>query len=218
MNFDNAIFLKIDSYKPKGGLAQAAKLFIAFCDINHSSTKDHCFRVALLAESAAKILKKDVKAAFFAGLLHDIGKMMLPSDLFDGHNITAEEYAQVKTHAQNSFKALKKFHLFTALCAGLHHNLYKSGYGILVSDFPPEWSVATVKKVLDISMIVSISDFVDAFTSRKTEIKDGSDQNSTDLKTMLCEKYPHDVNIVEAVLQSKENEQKIDNSYQGDGI
>ena len=191
---------KITRYKPKGGLDHTTRFFLALCEINHESTKDHVERVALLAEAAAKKLKKDAKATFFAGLLHDLCKLVLPASLFDGHDITADEYSMIKTHAQAAFKVLQKFHLFIALCAGLHHNMYKAGYGITVDMFPKNWSPATIKKVLDISTILSICDFVDAFTHRITKIKDGSDANAKTLKEMLYEKYLNDHIIVDAVL------------------
>ena len=119
---------KIKQYNPKGNLAHTANFFLELCSIHHCSSKEHMERVSLMADAAAKKLKKDYKATFFAGLLHDVGKLILPDTLFDGHNISTEEYDKVKTHAKDSFKALKKFHMFTALCAGLHHNMYKAGY------------------------------------------------------------------------------------------
>jgi len=206
-NISKRVIDKIALYNPKGDLAQTAKLFLAMSAINHTSTKDHVERVALLAEATAKIMRKDVKAAFFAGLLHDIAKILLPSELFDGHNINAEEYDRVKTHAIAGFKALKKLHLFTALCAGLHHNLYDAGYGIGADMFPEDWSPSTIKKVLEISTIISICDFVDAFTNRKTTIKDGSDQGieQPDLKSMLYKKYPNDLMVVDTVLSVKDS-------------
>jgi putative nucleotidyltransferase with HDIG domain len=191
---------KIKAYNPSGDLAHTARLFLAFAEINHVSTKKHVENVALLCESTAKSLRKDTKAAFFAGLLHDIGKMLLPSSLFDGHEVTSEEYSRIKEHSRVGFEALKKFHAFTALCAGLHHNLYTSGYGVSLEDFPKTWSPTTVKKVLEISTIVSICDFIDAFTTRKTKIKDGSDASTKDLKTMLYTKYANDLEVVDAAL------------------
>jgi hypothetical protein len=200
MGTSRTVQSKIMKYKPKGGLDHTARFVLALSEVNHESTKQHLERVALLAEATAKILKKDTRAAFFAGLLHDLCKLILPANLFDGHNITAEEYEIVKTHAQASFKVLQKFHLFVALCAGLHHNMYNTGYGIPVDLFPKNWSPATVKKVLDISTIISICDFVDAFTNRKTTIKDVSDAAQPDLKNMLYNKYLNDNIIVDAVL------------------
>jgi putative nucleotidyltransferase with HDIG domain len=97
---------KITKYKPKGGLDHTARFFLALCELNHESTKDHVERVALLAEATAKFLKKDAKAAFFAGILHDIGKLVLSAKLFDGHNVDTAEYNEIKTHAQAGFKQL----------------------------------------------------------------------------------------------------------------
>lgn len=194
------VLSKIDKYNPKGGLGHTAKLFLALSVVNHGQVKGHIERVALLSEAVAMRMQMDKKAAFFAGLLHDVGKIILPADLFDGHNISAEEYAKVKEHALAGFKILSQFHYFTALCAGVHHALYKNGYGLTLNDFPKEWGLETVKKVLDISAIISVCDFIDAFTHRKTEIKDGSDAAAPDLRGMLLAKYPNDRLIVDCAL------------------
>lgn len=209
MKRETLIKKKIQAYNPKGGLAQTAFMFLALAEINHRSTKAHVERVALLAEATAKKLKKDTKAAFFAGLLHDVAKLTLPMNLFDGHNISPEEYALVKKHAMDGFRVLKDLHLFTGLCAGVHHNLYKAGYGLTAEDFPSNWSPATIKKVLDTSMNVSVCDFVEAFTSRSTKILDGSGRidplvPAPDLKSMLYSKYPEEQQLVDIVLELRE--------------
>jgi len=183
---------KIKKYSPKGGLDHAAKIILSLAGINHQKVKEHKVNLALLAEAVAKKLKKDAKAAFFAALLHDIGKLTEPDDLFDGHNITADEYAQVKKHVLEGFEALKEHHLFTALCAGFHHAMFYKGYGLTAKALPSHWHMGTVKKVLEISAIISICDFIEAFTHRETALKDGSDEKAPDLKGMLYEKYPDD--------------------------
>ena len=163
MKLDTRIKRKIEQYYPQGNIDHTSKLFLFIAEVNHAGTKQHCQRIALLAEQVAKKTKKDPKAAFFGGLLHDTGKIILPHALFDGHNINQEEYEQVKKHALDGFNILKDVHLFTALIAGLHHNLHKGGYGLNPKDFPSNFSVETIKKLLDISTIVSIcDDYIDA--------------------------------------------------------
>ena len=196
MNLSSEIKRRIKKYKPKGGLDHASTLLLSMASVHHASTRDHMERVALMSESVARTTKKDCKAAFFAGLLHDAGKMLLPHDLFDGHDITDEEYQRVKGHAVAGFEALRKQHLFTALCAGLHHNLCSLGYGVGVSCFPRKWSPGTVKKVLEISVIVSVCDFVDAWRNRKTKPK-GVDVGPS-LIVALYKRYPDDVAVVDA--------------------
>lgn len=199
-DLDAKIKERIVEYKPQGGLDHTAKIFLALCRVNHRLVVGHAERVALLSEEVAKKKKKDPKAAFFGGLLHDTGKLILPPELFDGHNISADEYERIKTHAVNGFLALKEFHLFTALCASLHHAMYAHGYGLTKDDFPKDFDWATMKKVLEISAIISVCDFVDAFKTRNTKILDGSD-TAPDLKGMLQAKYPNDLEVIDDVLE-----------------
>ena len=201
MNLDTKINKKIRNYQPKGNLDKTAEIILAFSSVNHPQVKSHCQRVGLLAEATALELGKDAKAAFFAGLLHDSGKITQPHFLFDGHNISAEEYEEVKKHVFAGFTALKKHHLFVALCAGLHHALFLNGYGLKTGIFPKKWHMGTVKKILEISAIISVCDFVDAFCQRTTTIKDGSDQAAPDLKGMLYAKYPEDHRTIDIVLR-----------------
>ena len=198
---------KIELYKPDGNLDHTARVFLALSGINHGQVKGHAERVALLTEMVATRQGLNQKAAFFAGLLHDIGKLVLPYDFFDGRDISVEEYEQVKTHAINGFLAFNGTHLLTAVCAGIHHALYHHGYGLTIDDFPKEWNLATVKLVLDIGMIISICDFIDAYNHRKTKIKDGSDQGTPTLKEMLYKKYPNEHAVIDIALE--EAEEKI---------
>ena len=199
---------KISAYMPKGGLDHTARLFLALCKVNHKKVLGHNERVALLAEAVAIKLELDPKAAFFAGLLHDLCKIILPAEMFEGREINAEEYARIKTHAIAGYEVLKEFHTFTALCAGLHHALYQKGYGLTIRDFPSDWNMATIKKVLDISIIVSICDFIDAFTHRKTKILDGSGTGNG-LKEMLVEKYPDCALMIKYGLSANEKISKL---------
>jgi HD-like signal output (HDOD) protein len=200
LNLENRVRRKIKKYKPKGKLAETAIIFLETSAINHSSVKYHSMGTALLSEDVARIRKKDKKAAFFAGLLHDYGKIFLPKDLFDGHDITDEEYQEVKRHAMIGFWALENRHLFIAMCVGLHHALYDKGYGLTIRDFPNNLGAGTVEKVLKIAAIVSICDFINSFTTRTTKIKDGSDKISNNLEEMLMEKYPNDLGVVKDAL------------------
>ncbi len=203
MSLSYRIRNRIGKYQPEGGLDQTARLVLNLLSQRHEKVLMHVEGVALLTEEVCRLLKMDAKAGFFAALLHDTGKLVLPYDLFDGRNITAEEYAEVKSHALAGFNSLADHHLFISLCAGVHHNMYKHGYGLEMSDFPTDWSPATIKKVLDISAVVSICDFIDAYTHRETKIKDGSDSKSKSLRDMLREKYPNDHNVIDVALKAQ---------------
>ena len=187
---DRLIYKKIHEYSPGGRLEHTANYYLVLYEIQQLDTKYHCERVALSAEELALAVGDDAKAAFFAGLLHDVGKLDFPSKYFDGRNISDEEYERLKKHAIAGFQKLKKLHYFTALCAGLHHSLCKHGYGLTQNDFPKSWNVNTIKKVLRISTIVSICDYIDASNSRGTKVKSEASDNGRPLKERLKEKYP----------------------------
>lgn len=113
----------IDEYHPKAGLDSLSKFLLSFAALRHPSVKMHMARVALIAHNAASNSNDLItpKPAFFGGLFHDIGKLVLPDYLFSGREINEEEYAQIKEHAVLGFEALKDHHFYTALCAGMHH-------------------------------------------------------------------------------------------------
>lgn len=201
MKLETKINQRIKKYAPKGGLDITAQTVMALLGINHQPVKVHAMHVALLAEAVAQELGKDAKAAFFAGLLHDIGKLTQPYDLFDGHNITAEEYAEVKKHAEDGYQALVGKHIFTAVCAGMHHAMYYHGYGISVSKIPKNWHGGTWKKAFELSGIVGICDHTDAACQRSTIPKDGSANNGLDLKGTLYNKFPDDHQVIDIVLR-----------------
>lgn len=155
----------------------------------------HVVRVARFSARLAKKLNKDTKAAWLGGLFHDIGKICLDSSLFDGRDITNKQYEEIKAHAIVGSVILKDLHLFTSLIAGLHHNMYKNGYGLCIKDLP-NISIATIKKLLDIYTIVSVCDFIDAYKTRTTVLKTGTGI----LIDLLYSKFPNDVKLVDLAI------------------
>lgn len=200
MKNDRKVLNLIKQYHPQGGLDKAAILVLNLLGIGHYLVRQHAERVALLAREVARQLKWDDKAVFFAGIFHDIGKLTVAPHLFDGREITAEEYAHVKQHAIAGFRALRDLYLMTALCAGLHHAMYQKGYGLTIADFPKGLSLRTIKKILEISTLVAICDDIDATLSRKTSLKDGT-QAGLSLEGRLAQKFPDDTNIVRLALE-----------------
>jgi|GEM_PF-2023497 len=203
------VLRKIGFYKPKGSLDHTAIMFLLLAEEKHGQTKEHCERVALLAEVVAKKMHRNSLSAFYGGLLHDFGKVLLPAELFDDHEYVGRkgkaEYKMAMTHAFLGFHLLKKIHPFTAFCAGFHHNLCSNGYGACKEDIPKDWSLSKVKSMLEIATIISICDFSDAFTTRHSKVKDRSLEPGLDLKTSLHKKYPEDGDIVEIVLKVMKN-------------
>jgi hypothetical protein len=174
------------------------KFYKSLLNLKHQSAAQHVTRVARLAARTAKYLHKDAKAAYLGGIFHDLGKLSLPPELFNGSDITKEQYEIIKQHPVLAFTALKDTFLFSSLIAGLHHNVSNANnYGVNSVDIPKSFSPTTIKKLLDIATIVSVCDFIDAFTTRTTTL---IDSNGSNLVQLLLDKFPNDYSIVQAAL------------------
>jgi hypothetical protein len=197
---DQIVQARIAFYHPQNALDQTTEILLALLGINHHLGKEHNQRVGLLAEAVALAMEKDAKAAFFAGLLHNIANLTQNHHVFDGQDISSEKFSEVKKPDFSVFETLRNHHLFVALCAGLHHGMCEHGYGVGIDAFPKHWHMGTVKKVLEISTILAICNFIDTFTHRWIKIKGGSEQAVPDLKGILYAKYPDDHRIIDIAL------------------
>ena len=203
MKIENKVLREIKKHKPRGNLAHTAKIVLVALALSKiPGLKGHSERVALLSKEVAKRLKKDTNAAFYAGLFHDYGKVLLEKKLFDGHDINDKEYTEIKKHAVLGYRFFRDInHLFIALCVGMHHALYEDGYGITFRNFPNNFGARTKKKIYDIAAIVSICDFIDAYNYRGTKLKNHPDRDSKLVK-ILKKKYPDDHLTIEFALKA----------------
>ena len=73
-------------------------------------TKGHSQNVANLATAIAeemKLSKEKVQAAYWAGMVHDIGKLLIPLEIINKKGkLTDEEYTLIKKHPVLGYKAL----------------------------------------------------------------------------------------------------------------
>ncbi|HUI46788.1 MAG TPA: HD domain-containing phosphohydrolase [Nitrospirota bacterium] len=86
--------------------------FAAAIDAKDGYTKDHSYRVASYAVAIAKELgwkKKDVEGIYIAGLLHDIGKIIIDTKVIKkDEKLTAVEVNEIRKHPQISYDILSK--------------------------------------------------------------------------------------------------------------
>lgn len=128
------------------------------------STYMHCLNVALLCNVMAKWLnfsEEDTNNLILAGMLHDVGKLMIPDSIIKKPGkLTDEEYDIVKTHPAKGYTILKSQNLpecvkFAAL---MHHERCDgSGYPLGLEN----------KKIHRFARLVGIADVYDAMTSAR---------------------------------------------------
>jgi len=129
---------------------------------NDDVTYVHSINVALIAHVFGRWLKlpeKDIDILTLSGLLHDIGKLKLPSEIIYKHDrLTTSEYSLVKAHTIQGYQVLKNKDIDERVkyAALMHHERCDgSGYpnGLKGSQINP------------FAKIIAIADVYDAMTS-----------------------------------------------------
>ena len=134
-------------------------------DAKDTYTHGHSRRVAeyavKIAEAAGKS-EKECEEIYFAGLLHDVGKIGIANSIINKKGkLTEEEYAVIKTHPVIGKQILSGISQspYLSIGAHYHHERYDGrGYpeGRKGEDIP------------DIARIIAVADAYDAMTSRRS--------------------------------------------------
>ncbi|MEK6325292.1 MAG: HD domain-containing phosphohydrolase [Acidobacteriota bacterium] len=139
----------------------------ASLDARDDTTAGHSARVGVIASGVARqmgLSEADSRAVYYAGLLHDYGKIGVRDDvLLKPAKLTPEEYEHVKQHPQHTYRLLSKMRFpedlaDVPLVAASHHERWDgTGYpsGLKGEQIPLG------------SRIVSIADAYDAITEER---------------------------------------------------
>lgn len=124
----------------------------------------HCVNVALIAAIIGKWLKydeKDIKVLILGGLLHDIGKLMIPNEILNKPGrLTDDEYSIMKRHVNLGYEKLKDENIDMRVkeaCLLHHEKCDGTGYpfGLKSGDIPA------------VAKIIAIADVYDAMTAAR---------------------------------------------------
>lgn len=134
-------------------------------DVKDKYTHGHSERVAAYSLKLAKLMNlphKDCKEIFYAGLVHDVGKIGIPEKIINKQGkLTDVEYEIIKTHTENGAGILK--HItdmpYLAIGAKYHHERY-DGKGYPCHLKGDEISL--------LARIVAVADSYDAMTSHRS--------------------------------------------------
>ncbi len=114
---------------------QLAKLFAVIVDAKSPFTAEHSVGVARLARrlaEAARLPAETCDRLEIAGMLHDIGKLMVPDEILEKPGgLSAAELAVIRQHSFETYQALSQvrgFEQITGWAAYHHETLNGSGY------------------------------------------------------------------------------------------
>lgn len=104
-------------------------------EIHDEYTKDHSENVAIVAKKIAIAMdlpEEEVTKIYFAGLVHDIGKTVIPSEIINKKNpLSKEEFDLIKKHPYYGYQALSKTKALTfiaELVLSHHERIDGTGY------------------------------------------------------------------------------------------
>ncbi len=125
------------------------------------TTYIHSLNVAVICNIIGKWLqfsKKDLETITLCGLLHDIGKLMIPSQIITKPSkLTSEEYTTVKTHTTRGYSILKDKDIDPRIkYAALMHHERCDGSGYPYGFYS--------EQIDHFAKLVSIADVYDAMT------------------------------------------------------
>ena len=173
---------------------------------HHEPTYRHCLRVGILCAKASSYFSYDEKIMFVSGLLHDIGKLEIESQILRKKHIDEEDFIKIEEHPVKGYEMLKeKFEIPAEII--LRHHTYGNGRKRHYPKNIPkneEINEETYKKINEYSKLLSIIDFYDAGHRRTDAFKNKVDKfSNTELKNLLLEIFNEDREIVEKLYQKK---------------
>ena len=144
---------------------QTATALANAIDAKDVYTHGHSMRVAEYAHKIAVLADKDDKfcsEVYFAGLLHDVGKIGISNNIIQKNGkLTPEEFAEIKKHPVIGKQILSSISQspYLSIGANYHHERYDGhGYpeGLKGDDIP------------EIARIIAVADAYDAMTSKRS--------------------------------------------------
>ena len=144
---------------------QTAEALASAIDAKDPYTNGHSQRVAEYSLAIARAMGKseeECEKIFFAGLLHDVGKIGVPSSIINKKGrLTDEEFEQIKQHPVKGGQILSsiKQSPWLSIGARYHHERYGgNGYpeGLKGEEIP------------EVARIIAVADAYDAMTSNRS--------------------------------------------------
>lgn len=124
---------------------------------------EHSLRVGLLARAIGAFIHVDEKALFYAGLLHDVGKALVPiKTLSKTDSWTQEDIKNIELHVMDGYRLLRDKFDFTAQIILWHHRFQANCYPQVLPPVLQNFSTATTVTIEMYGRLLMMADVFDA--------------------------------------------------------
>jgi putative nucleotidyltransferase with HDIG domain len=166
------------------GHQEDIKAYLKILKNRDSATYDHSVRVGILASKIAIYAAKpgiNAKMMLWAGLLHDIGKALIPTDVLNKkESFTKDDYAAMEPHVKYGWDMLTNVHDYTAHIIVRHHQFGPNPYPKVLPPLPEHLN-GKAGMVHDAARLLALADYYDALMHRENE-KNGKAPLTTKMK------------------------------------
>ena len=193
-SLENQLEEEFANLKISGANQKYVRHYLGLIQGKDTPTYEHSARLAILGARAAECLGPaiDPKTMFFAGALHDIGKIAIEEEILqktEGFN--AEDMKKMEAHPIISYLLLERIDPCSAEIALRHHHHQENGY-------PSDEEIERLSKLTNgekvkiefYSLIFSLLDVYDAATTRKNDKHNGDVLTPEEARLMLIDKNP----------------------------
>ncbi|MEI8067966.1 MAG: HD domain-containing protein [Candidatus Shapirobacteria bacterium] len=168
------------------------------------NTYEHCLRVALLAKEIGGFMELDEKALFFAGLLHDLGKLNVPMEtLGKTDSWTKEDSKAVEKHVIDGYLLIKGRFDFTAEIILWHHKFQENKYPEFLPPYLHDYSVGTQAVIPEYGRILALADVYDALHRENSKFGERKTLSEVEIKDKMLEFNPDKLDLVNDLYTAK---------------
>lgn len=134
-------------------------------------TYEHSLRVGLKGKEILEFTHiLNPKTLFYAGLLHDVGKVMTaPESLKKSKGFEQKDMKELQKHPLDGYRLLRGIHDLSAEILLRHHTFQKGGYPKNLPKSSNNYSNSTLAIIEYGARLLSIVDFYDSVTHRKND-------------------------------------------------
>jgi putative nucleotidyltransferase with HDIG domain len=198
LSLEDRLAVAFDELQIKKEQQDKISKYLALLELKHKETLYHSIRVGLAAKGIAKHMKLDEKALLYAGLLHDVGKSMVPlSTLSKTEGWTDKDTEAMDEHVAKSYELLRDTFDFSAEIVAQHHLFQAHAYPAKPLQPLHEHTVEIQKAIESDGRILALADVYDALHRVNEKFGGLKTFSGEQVKEQMLRMNPDQVELIE---------------------